>query len=196
VTAFVPGLVLGVDPGERWTGVVLRRRDDLLDHVVIDRRKVDPTTEVVSDVYLWAAEEAIRDILHRHDLVGLTGTPALTLAVEDFTKPIGYRTIRPAQLIGMGVISGWLRRAFPDSLMVSPIGNSHGKYPLAVYPADLVSPGERRYAHRMKTWTKRAPQNSGISHAREAWDVAGDAAHTLRVQAAQAATRIGRGSPS
>jgi hypothetical protein len=196
VTAFTPGLVLGVDPGERWTGVVLRRRDDLLDHVVIDRRKVDPYAEVVSDVYLHATEDAVNDILGRHDLQGLAGTPALTIAVEDFTKPIGYRTIRPAQLIGMGVISGWLRRAFPERLLVSPIGNSHGKYPLAAYPAALVSDGERRHAIRKRTWMREAPQNSAISHAREAWDVAGDAAHTLRVQAAQAATRIGRGSPS
>lgn len=164
---------VGVDPGSRWTGVVVRQRDALLWHHVVDRSKVsDYLADVESAVVraMHAASDADSDVWY---------------AVEDAVPPCGFKDgkrqfARPADILALGQTLGWARHVVltltsPSRLVLVPPGG-HGGNLLRLYPDALVSASERRHGlHR------KAPASSAVSHAREAWDVAGAAPRAARL---------------
>lgn len=193
-------IVLGIDPGERWTGYALRSgARDLLDWRVIDRTRIAPGAERVTQAYLGAAEANAWDLLRQHHYDELVDTGAVTIAIEEFADPVGFRQIPPRVLVGIGRVCGWLQRAFPTAVMVPAYvaghegkKGGHGRHALLSYPDELVTKGERASAHRRGTWTLPAPQNAEIRHARSAWDVAGDAINAARYDSAVTAERLRR----
>lgn len=164
---------VGIDPGARWTGVVVRQRDALLWHHVVDRSKV-------SD-YLADVESAVVRAMH----AGAEADSDVWYAVEDAVPPCGFKDgkrqfARPSDILALGQTLGWARHVVltltsPSRLVLVPPGG-HGGSLLRLYPEALVSASERRHGlHR------KAPASSAVSHAREAWDVAGAASRAARL---------------
>ena len=162
---------VGIDPGARWTGVVVRRRDSLLWHHVVDRSK--------SPDYLADVEVAIVRAAYA------VAEADVWYAVEDVVPPCGFKDgrrqfARPADILALGQTLGWVRHVVltltsPSRLVLVPPGG-HGGNLLRLYPEALVSAAERRHGlHRV------APASSAVSHAREAWDVAGAAPRVARL---------------
>lgn len=165
---------IGVDPGARWTGIVARSDDDqVISYRVVDRVEVDPESKRVSMPYLKAVISAM-------DHVWALADWDVRFAVEDVVSPIGYEFIRPSDMIGLGMVLGWVLAHQPSALLVRPA--KHGARPFHSYPEELSTPGERRYATRANTWGRPAPKSAAIRHARSAWDVAGAAPANARQQ--------------
>lgn len=137
-------VVLGVDPGGQYTGLVLRRGNQLIDHLTITRG------HLTMAAHLANVTEAVRLHLAQANL----------LAVEDLNDPsphMGLTSVRglidTAQVLG-AVLSHW-----PTAVVVPPGG--HGSGPLLAYPRALhPTRGRGRGKDRLR-------------HERSAWDVAG-----------------------
>lgn len=162
-----PVTTIGVDPGARWTGIVVRSLADLLWHTVIDRY----------DCAGWPGYlDAVEAGMQTASREAHAGPAPVTWRVESVVEPVGYEFIRPADLIGLGIAEGWVRRAvtvvdpWAHPVLVRPAG--HGHKPLSTYPRALVTAAEARFADRSRSWNRPAGQNAVIRHARSAWDVA------------------------
>lgn len=157
--------VLGVDPGARYTGVVLRDGDAPLyaSTLVREKDRTDPVE--------WArlAVATIREI---HATVCPPGTP---LAVEGVEAPKGFANgqkapINPGPILFAGVVLGAVAASWPNAVIIPPGKNgSRGKanYPTALVgrrPADL--PGSSNGAGTR-------------DHEQSAYDVAGRGALVL-----------------
>lgn len=175
---------IGVDPGARWTGIVVRSSADLWWHIVIDRDDCDGWPG-----YLDAVETGMQAASREAH----GGPDPVTWRVESVVGPVGYEFVRPADLIGLGITEGWVRRVvtvvdpWAQPVLVRPSG--HGHKPLSTYPRALVTDTEARYADRHRSWHRPAGQNAVIRHARSAWDVAGP--NWLTEQAALAVAQAG-----
>lgn len=148
-------MVLGVDPGSRETGLVLRTVDRLVAADVVVRR--DNRSELPTGDYLTAVVGAIFALHHRGRDVHV--------ALEGIRKPTGFaggraRPMNPMGLVGTGVVYGAILAAYPDAAIVAP--RKHGEGPRARYPVEI----------RMKEGGAGADRNR---HARAAWDIAGSA---------------------
>jgi hypothetical protein len=171
-----PREVVGVDPGERETGVVTRDGHSAVAVAVVTGAKVErsgPKSLVVDHGYIAAvlAEigEQISGSISRH------GTMPL-LAVESLTAPLGGKlahvTIRP--LLGasavLGAVLGRFVHAFPhiSAVLVPPGG--HGSLPLGAYPENLR--GDREGSGSLL-----AVGTGRLRHARSAFDIAASANH-------------------
>ncbi len=170
----------GIDPGPSWTGIVARCTTDPMtaispEVVENDRPK---TGHGVTDVYLDAVSDAVLVMLTRLSITH-PGIP-VTLAVEGVNVPSGFpdkrgqrRFVAPRDMIGLGIVYGWVRGQHPDAVVVPP--DHHGYGMLGSYPDALITAGERRGG-----LDRIAPQNSKLRHARSAWDVTLSAARTAR----------------
>jgi hypothetical protein len=149
-------IVLAIDPGARGTGVVVRQRDRLLAHHLVERR--DPGAFPGAD-YLREVNAVIRQ---------LCGYEPGLLAAEDLHAPnphLGLTNVTGA--LGAAMALGAILDRWGDVLLVPPGG--HGSGPLLAYPADLRGPRERK-----GTGARR--------HLRSAWDIAGAAVLMHRMQ--------------
>lgn len=182
--------VIAVDPGPRWTGIVVRRGSELLAHDVLDRR--DRPTPVGADVLsidppvdAWALEAARIALSHvrRQAVIHV-------VAVEQIVAPHAHhrgkvKLIDPGPSIDAALIAGVVLGLLADyavlgALMVPPDGFGApvpaGTSPKiarqileARYPAELIGARETTGGGKAK-----------IQHARAAWDLAGAAIPTLR----------------
>lgn len=172
---------LGVDPGVTDTGLVLRAGPDLLAWRVV-HRGVDESIAPgrrgirVGPAYLaavGAAMDTLTGLGEEHGVV--------RVACEWVNAPEGHAKrghVQPRDLVALSIVAGYVvGHATSDVTLVLPA--RHGQNPLVTYPAELVTPGERRQGLYRKAgeWTQ-------VSHAREAWDVAGAAPATHRQAAA------------
>lgn len=145
-------IVIGVDPGGRMTGAVIRHADELLDFALLERGTNEPVDvyarRVVAHVDGWFTE-----------IIGAVPV----LAVEDVVAPSGFRDgrrqfARPDSLITTSIVLGALiGGCLVPPLLVRP--NRNGDAPLQTYPAALVGAREKAGTGR-------------LTHARSAWDIA------------------------
>jgi hypothetical protein len=169
---------IGIDPGARWTGIVVRNGTRLLGWTVIDRQKVDPDSERHTPKTMEAVAEAI----------GLLADPATCrIAIEDAIAPCphmrrqdGSSLTNPRDIIETARLVGYLQCAFPGAVIVRP--HTHGSQALASYPDELVTARERASAIRRRKLLAPAPHNSPQCHIRSGWDVAGAAAAEARIE--------------
>ena len=170
---------VGVDPGAKWCGVVVRDGADAVWWRVVAESDHGHR-------FLPACEAAVREAFTA------AGTNPL-VAVEDAVPPGGFRDgkkqfARPVDILALGRAVGWLHHAVllltPRVVLVAPAG--HGHRPLGSYPRVLVSDAEARSADRVRGWGRPAGQSSTLRHARSAWDVAGAGPVAARVDAARA----------
>lgn len=153
-------IVTGVDPGARWTGVVVRDGDLLVRHELIGSAGLSTAR------YLAAVIDAMEFF------------PGW-VAVEDLVEPTPHMGMTSvAGLIGTAQVIGAVLAIRDDAVLVAPGG--HGATPdlspgpvldacmAEQYPAGLIGTRERgAYQGRLR-------------HCRSAWDVAGAALVQLR----------------
>lgn len=164
-------IVLGVDPGGRTVGLVLREGDRLLAHDLLTRG-VEPV-----EAFAQTAAEATLAFLHQHAPSG-----AVVARVEQVVAPKGFKhgqraALNPAHLIGVSVVAGAIALALSGEGVpvgwVRPAG--HGSAPdwlggtmlwrhmAGRYPAELMPKRKKGAAPK---FTDR------LRHARSAWDIA------------------------
>ena len=166
-------VIVGVDPGGRQTGLVVRHGDQLLAADLVTRDgpetfpKADYLAEVVDAIgglVVWAGQEAPD-----------AGRPKV--AVEGVVHPSGHvRMINAAGLLGTATVLGAVLAAWPSALVIPPA--SHGAGPRSAYPAQLWPPTEKRGAGRHR-------------HVRSAWDIAEAGAFLARLEVGRAAADNG-----
>ena len=158
-----PKVAIGVDPGGRYTGIVIRSRDEVIDAVVVDRRKVEAIDP--ADVLAWARYVTVTVADHREV------APYAVLGVEMVQPPNphvrrrdGNSLTNVAGILDTAVVVGALALAFVDLVPVDPGGN--GAQAPNLYPSK-IGPGARL--------------GGPSDHARAAFDVAGAARWRARL---------------
>lgn len=156
--------VLGIDPGARYTGVVLRDGDAVLYASTLVRPdSLDPVG--------WARSvvATIRDVLAAHCPAGTR------IGVEGVSTPKGFKggrrsPIDPGAIVFAAVVLGAVIAAWPDAVVVPPGGN--GSQHITHYPPELVG--------RRPAGLPGSSNNAGTrDHEQSAYDVAGKAAKLL-----------------
>lgn len=163
-------VVIGVDPGSRYTGLVVRLGNDVVDHAVLEsthdqgnRRAIPPMT-YVREVIAWVDALKAHVESFGHDVaVGCEGVKAPNMYHDGEKAPL----TDPATHMGVAMVFSGVMVAFPDAIEVRPGG--HGENLLRSYPAELIGPRE-----------KRAFGSGILGHARSAWDIAGVATRVAR----------------
>lgn len=156
-------VVLGVDPGCRATGIVLRVGDGVSAFTVLER---DDIAELPGPEYVAAV------ITHLRNGWAMAGRPVV--AVEGVSVPKGFargrkHTISLSGVIGCGIVLGAVLGAFADVVVVPAGGNGSG--PKAAYPDELWG-------------VREGPAGTGrLRHCRSAFDVAGAAVKLQRIGA-------------
>jgi hypothetical protein len=157
---------IGVDPGSRHTGVVVRRGDELVEHQTFER--VGPG-EIPDRAYLRSVLVALTRLVDTHDAL---------VVVEGVQKPspfmgasgnVSFSNV--SGILGTAVVFGAVVAVLP-SVVVPPGGNGSG--PLRAYPPEL-RPTRGKGAGKDK-----------LRHERSAWDVAGAGAGMGRLKAKSA----------
>ena len=182
---------VGVDPGHKDTGIVLRHGPNLISHHIVSRTSSEdlyPGRGVgVGPLYLQAVIEQVDRFMAIGRASELTGAGGVRVAVEGLGRPSSHiggkpMMLDPATLIGAGMVLGAVLSEWPDAVVVPP--GKHGGNLLLTYPAALVTPGEKRLG-----LNRPAGDSADIRHCRSAWDIAGAGPGTLRVRDAAAAKK-------
>lgn len=165
-----PPTVLGVDPGDRFVGIVARRGTEVRGARILDRRRFPDAADRVGwvAVVLVAVDVELSRQADELDLgkASALATGELVLAVEDVKAPNPHVRRRDGNaltnldgILGTAVVVGALVAAYPDLTLVAPGGN--GRAPAFGYPGELG---------------KGVRLGGPSDHARAAYDVAGAAA--------------------
>lgn len=176
-----PGGCLGIDPGPVWTALALRARGGrYVGHRIIHRVE-DETAIGPGPAYLLEIRAAVVDLLSVwHTRHRTAGEPVI--AVEAVAAPRGYdiaarqkggprrAQLRPRDVMGLAYVAGAVVMAWPDAIIV-PHGG-YGTRPLATYPDELVTDGERRAKHPLGM-LRPAGKSVDEQHGRAAWDLSG-----------------------
>lgn len=156
--------VIGVDPGARYTGVVVRDGDAVLHASTLVR---PDSVESGTDWALLVVEQ-IREILKNFP-------STIPMGVEGISDPKGFQhgkkaAINPKDIIRAGIVLGAVVANWPKAEIVSP-GNNGSKH-YSHYPAALIG---RRPAD-----LPGSSQGAGTrGHEQSAYDVAGKAAEAF-----------------
>ncbi len=154
--------VLGIDPGFRYTGLVVRDGDAVLYAETLVRPKEQ------DDPVVWA-----RTVAAQAQLLLFSQCPANTkVGIEGVSASKGFKNgkrepIDPAPLVFTGVVLGAVAGAFPEAVIVAPGGN--GSQHITNYPPSLVG---QRPADLPGSTNSAGTRN----HEQSAYDVAGKAA--------------------
>lgn len=154
--------VLGIDPGSRYTGVIIRDEDTVLfSSILVRPKEMDPLPWAVSVV------EQIREIHLQF--------PDAKVAIEGISDPKGYNRgkrapINPRDIMRAAAVAGGCAVAFPNSVIIAPGGN--GSQDISQYPDCLIG-------RRPKDLPGTNKGAGTRSHEQSAFDVAGKAASLL-----------------
>ena len=170
-------VVVGVDPGGRQTGLVVRWGDELLaaDLITRDGPEVFPgaaylieVIDAVGGLAVYAGQEA--------------PDARRVIAVEGVVHPSGHvRMINAAGLLGTATVLGAILASWPAALVVPPA--KHGGGPRQAYPNPIWPPGDKKGTGRYR-------------HVRSAWDIAEAGAFLARLEVGRAAVEnVGRTVP-
>jgi hypothetical protein len=151
---------VGVDPGARYTGVVVRDGDVVLHSSTLVRpEEMKSGTE-------WALSvvEQLKEIL--------LAFPNIPMGVEGISDPKGFQhgkkaAINPKDIIRAGIVLGAVVATWPKAVIIDPGNNGSQHY--SHYPAELIG---RRPADLPGAANGAGTRN----HEQSAYDVAGKAA--------------------
>lgn len=158
--------MLGIDPGGKYTGVIVRAGDEVLGVRVVTR---SGSGDLPDTRYIHEVLDEITSHVELVDGIAVEG-----LVVPKGRDPGGNEThMNVAGLIGVGMVFGAVLARWPRAVVVPPGG--HGSLPEVAYPLVI---------------RKRAKNLGGpSSHARSAYDVAGVGRLLMRTQRQQAGGR-------
>jgi hypothetical protein len=143
-------IVVGIDPGGRWTGIVAMRSGNYLGHRVVDARQSQSFERYMLSITGWV-RGTLYDVLRAGE--------RYHVAVEGLVEPnphMGMTNVRA--LIDTAQVLGALRMEYRETVLVRPGG--HGSLPRQAYPPELIGPREG------------AALKGVLRHCRSAWDVA------------------------
>ncbi len=160
-------IVVGVDPGGRWVGLVVRQGNVLLEHHTLTRVGNDdlPGSDMLRTVSL-----AVIALYEGHD--------ADAVGIEGVQKPspfmgksgnVSFTNING--LLGTAMVFGAVLSVLP-AIVVPPGGN--GSAPMGVYPVEL------------RPTRGKGAGSDKLRHERSAWDVAGTTITLLRRESVSA----------
>lgn len=153
--------VIGIDPGARYTGVVVRDGDVVLYATTV---VMPPEVESPLDYARTVIAFVRKEVISRY--------PDAPIGVEGLSDPKGYvagkrAPINPKYVMKMAAVAGGVVVAFPNAIEIKPGGN--GSQHISNYPKILIG-----------TRAKDLPGAEGVkgprSHEQSAYDVAGKAA--------------------
>lgn len=152
--------IIGIDPGARYTGVVVRDGDVVLHATTLVR----PEGVTATDWAIMCVAE-IREIMKDFPIT-------MPVGVEGVSDPKGFQggkraAINPKDIIRAGIVLGAVVATWPKAIVIKPGGNGSQHY--THYPSVLIG--------------RRDPELPGSSnhagtrnHEQSAYDVAGKAA--------------------
>lgn len=153
--------IVGIDPGSRYTGVVVRDGDVVLHASTLVRPKnLSSGTE-------WALV-----VVSQIETILLDYPNMIPVGVEGISDPKGFQygqkaAINPKDIIRAGIVLGAVVCRWPQAIIVEPGGN--GSQHASHYPTALIG--------RRKPDLLGSSQNAGTrGHEQSAYDVAGKAA--------------------
>ena len=159
-----PGLVVGIDPGGRDTGIVAVSPDGMVRTAIVTNpgELLPLPAGYLADI-LAAVEE-------------LTGGRHAVIRVEDVKRPSWHvakdakrgAATNPTGLLATAQVLGAVRAVYRNAELVPPGGN--GSKPLGAYPLALVGDRERT----SPGWELKTGQGKK-RHLRSAWDIANHA---------------------
>ena len=150
---------VGIDPGARDTGIVLRFGPLCPRHTVIHNPAWTGEPSTVGAAYVAEVLAAVDEFI-------AASTVPVKVAVEGVSKPCPHLGITdPSAILGAAIVLGAVVGRWADAVVVPPGGN--GSNLLRLYPAELVTPGERA-----RGVNRPAGDSNLIRHCRSAWDVA------------------------
>lgn len=156
--------VIGVDPGARYTGVIVRDGDLVLHSSTLLRpRELTSGTD-------WALSNIaqVREIMADFPKM-------MPFSIEGISDPKGFQNgkaaaINPKDIIRAGIVLGAFVAIWPNAVIVPPGGNGSQHY--SHYPAELIG-------RRPKTLAGSTQGAGTRGHEQSAYDVAGKAARIL-----------------
>lgn len=155
---------IGIDPGARYVGVVVRDGDSLL----LASTYVRPIDMTPIE---WARTVPFRVKAEVTDLY-----PDALIGIENVTEPQSHFNgkksfLNPKNLISLGLAVGAFALMYPDATIIRP--GKNGSQPVESYPVGLVG---RRPKDLAGINEKAGTRN----HEKSAWDVAGEVIINLR----------------
>lgn len=152
--------ILGIDPGARYTGVVLRDGDAVLHSTTLVR----PQEQSSGTEWALSVVAGIEEILTQID-----STPSI--AIEGINDPKGFQhgkhaAINPKDIIRAGIVLGALVQRFPGAAIIAPGNNGSQHY--SHYPDVLIG-------RRPKDLPGSSNSAGTRNHEQSAYDVAGKA---------------------
>lgn len=153
--------IIGIDPGSRYTGVVVRDGDVVIHASTLVRPKT------LSSGTDWALI-----VVSQIETILLDYPTMIPVGVEGISDPKGFQygqkaAINPKDIIRAGIVLGAVVCRWPQAIIVEPGGN--GSQHASHYPKVLIG--------RRKPELLGSSQNAGTrGHEQSAYDVAGKAA--------------------
>lgn len=168
-------LVTGVDPGARWTGIVIRSGRELLAHEVVTRPKEDSISDLGAGLDRW--REQVMVAVHSALVTAREHGDEIALAVEGIVAPNphvrrrdGSSLTDPTAILATAVVFGALLQEYSGRVIIVPPGKN-GSMVMDSYPLEIRGSGR----------ALKGPPMDKNRHARSAWDVAGAAPFLLGV---------------
>lgn len=151
---------IGIDPGARYTGFVVRDGD-----VPIHASTITRPIEDDAVTYARYVVAILVPLVEEYKAL----YPNLRIGIEGISDPKGFKhgkraSLDPKHIIRTGVTAGALAIAFPDAVIIPP-GNN-GSQHISQYPAELQG---RRPASLAGDSNKAGTR----SHEQSAYDIAG-----------------------
>lgn len=169
-------IVIGIDPGGRYTGLVARRDNVLVEWEVIDR--LSPRVHPPSDSARVDGIRAVCSLISSWEFDHFFAGPAC-VAIEDLVDPtpqMGMMSVRG--LLGTAEVIGAVLSRWPKAVMVPPGG--HGAVPDGLTGPLLDAYMAEQYPAGLIGTRERGAYQGRLRHCRSAWDVAGAALVQLR----------------
>lgn len=147
---------IGIDPGARYTGVLVRQNDAvLLSSTIVRMEDMDPLD--------WG-----REVVRRLRPI-ISEFPDAILGVETVTAPTGFAggkkaPLNPKYIINAAAVAGAVANEWEEAYIILPKGN--GSQHESHYPSELIG-------RRPKTLLGNADGAKTRAHERSAYDVAG-----------------------
>lgn len=154
--------MVGIDPGSRHTGVVVRQGDTLVDHLTLERLG---KADMPDRVYLRQVVLTCVRLVEQHDA---------TVAVEGVQKPspfmgktgnVSFSNV--TGILGTACVLGAVLALLP-AVVVPPGGNGSGQ--MLAYPIQL------------RPTRGKGAGGDKLRHERSAWDIAGAGITMVRQQ--------------